>query len=83
MIVNHGLNSKNLRAVGECMDEVAEFIKNYGIDYSTEKDMKLIAKMADNNDKAIRENAVAVMGEVYKHLDDDIWRVIGDVTPKV
>lgn len=56
---------------------------NYGIDYSSEKEIKLIAKMADNADKAIRENSLKAMSEVYKHLNDDIWRIIGEVTPKV
>lgn len=45
--------------------------------------MKLVAKMADNSDKSIRENALKFMGEAYKILDDNIWRAIGDVTPKV
>jgi hypothetical protein len=39
--------------------------------------------MADNNDKNIRENALKFMGEAYKLLDNNIWRAIGDVTPKV
>lgn len=45
--------------------------------------MKLVAKMADNNDKNIRENALRFMGEAYKLIDDNLWTVIGDVTPKV
>jgi hypothetical protein len=45
--------------------------------------MKLVAKMADSADKSVRENALKFMGEAYKHLDDNIWRLIGDVTPKV
>lgn len=36
-----------------------------------------MAKMADNSDKSIRENALKAITEAYKHLDDDIWRVIG------
>lgn len=83
MIITFGLNSKNMRAAGECMDELGEFIRNFGLDYTSEKDLKLIAKMADSNDKAIRENALVVMSEAYKQLGDDIWRLIGDVTPKV
>ena len=39
--------------------------------------------MADNADKNVREYALRFMGEVYKVLDDNIWRAIGDVTPKV
>lgn len=36
--------------------------------------------MADNNDKSIRENALKFVGEIYKVIDDDIWRMIGDVS---
>jgi hypothetical protein len=39
--------------------------------------------MADNADKNIRENALKFMGEAFKILQEDIWRSIGDVTPKV
>jgi len=83
MVILYGVGSKNLRAVAECIDEIAEFIKNYGIEYTSEKEIKLIAKLADNPDKSIRENALKALGEVFKLLGDDIWRVIGDVTAKV
>jgi len=56
---------------------------NYGIDNCSEKELRLVARMADNADKSIRENALKFMGEAYKILDDNIWRAIGDVTPKV
>jgi hypothetical protein len=79
----HGLNAKNLVAQAECLDEIANFIEKYGIDYSSEKEMKVVAKMADHASKSIRENALRLLGEAYKHLEDNIWRVIGDVTPKV
>ncbi len=39
--------------------------------------------MADASDKSVRENAVSVLAEVYKLVDNDIWRIIGEVTPKV
>lgn len=55
----------------------------FGSDHCSEKELKIVAKMADNNDKNIRENALKFMGEIYKILDDNIWRAIGDVTPKV
>lgn len=77
------MNSKNLRAQAECLDELSEFLIKFGIDYCSEKELKLVAKMADNNDKNIRENALKFMGEAFKILDTDIWRAIGDVTPKV
>lgn len=31
----------------------------------------------------MREGALTVLGEAYKHFDEDIWRVIGNVTVKV
>lgn len=77
------MNSKNLRAQAECLDELADYVIRFGVDNCTEKELKLVAKMADNNDKNIRENALKFMGEIYKILDDNIWRAIGDVTPKV
>lgn len=83
LVVLHGFNSKNLVAQAECLDEIAEFIIKYGVDYSSEKELKVAAKMADNASKALRENALKLLGETYRHLDDNIWRVIGDVTPKV
>ena len=83
MLVQYGLQSKNLRAVCECLDEMGDFIKLFGIDYSSEKELKLVSKMADHADKSIRENALRMMGEAYLHLEENIWRVIGDVTPKV
>lgn len=45
--------------------------------------MKLCAKLADSGDKGVREGALQVLGEVYKVLDEDIWRLIGQVTVKV
>lgn len=83
LIVLHGLNSKSLSAIAECLDELSDFITNFGIDYSSEKEMRLAAKMADNNSAAIRENSLKLLGEVYKHIDDNIWSVVGQVTPKV
>ena len=82
-MITYGVGSKNLRAVSECLDEFAEFIKLYGIDYTNDKEVKIIAKMADHGDKSIRENSLKAMSELYKVLGDDIWRTIGDVTVKV
>ncbi len=65
------------------MDEIEEFIKESGANCTSEKELKFIAKMADSPDKNVRENAVKLLAEVYKLLDNDIWRIIGDVTPKV
>lgn len=39
--------------------------------------------MADNADKNVRENSLKFMGEAYKLINDNIWSVLGEVTPKV
>ena len=49
----------------------------------SEKDLKLIAKLADSGDSGVREGSLQVLSEAYRVLDDDIWRVIGKVTEKV
>ena len=42
-----------------------------------EQQIKIIAKLVDSKDAGVRENALAVLTEIYKVLDDDIWRVVG------
>jgi hypothetical protein len=39
--------------------------------------------MVDNNDKGVRESALTFIGEVYKHIDEEVWRVLGPVNIKV
>ena len=43
----------------------------------------MIAKLVDSKDAAVRENALQVLSEIYKVLDEDIWRVVGQVPIKV
>lgn len=83
LIILNGLQAKSLVAQAECLDEIADFIQKQGINYCNEKEMKLIAKMADNPAQNVRENALKVLGEAYQHLGDRIWQVVGGVTPKV
>jgi hypothetical protein len=39
--------------------------------------------MADSNDKYVRDNSLKVLSEAYKFTEEDIWRLVGDITPKV
>ena len=66
-----------MNAIAECLDELAEFIIRNGIKYSYDKEMKLIAKLADSPYKNVRESALKALGEAFKLLDDKIWRDIG------
>ena len=43
----------------------------------------MIAKLVDSKDASVRENSICVLSEIYKVLDEDIWRVVGVVPLKV
>lgn len=58
MIIKFGAGSKNLKSVAESLDEIAFFISKNGVDYLKEADLKLMAKLADNSDKGVRESAL-------------------------
>ena len=83
LILKFGTTSKNLKSVAESLEEIADFVGKNGVECLTEKDCKHFAKLADNGDKGVREGALQVLGEVYKVLDEDIWRLVGTVTVKV
>ena len=48
-----------------------------------EQQIKVIAKLVDSKDSAVRENSICVLSEIYKQVDEDIWRVMGTVPLKV
>ena len=83
LIIKFGCGNKSLKSVAESLTEVTNFVKANGVDNLTEKDLKVIAKLADSGDSGVREGALSVLCEAYRHLDDDIWRVVGKVTEKV
>jgi len=39
--------------------------------------------LADAPDKGVRDNTVSLIGEFYTHLQEDIWRFLGNLNPKV
>jgi len=78
-----GVGAKNLKSVAECLDELSIFVRENGLDHITEKDLQLVAKMVDNNDKGVREGALTLIGEIYKTIDEQIWRLLGPVNIKV
>jgi len=71
-----GVKNKNLKAVAECLDEVADFTKANGVDLITKKDFALFTTTADNNDKGVRENSLRVFAEVYAVMGEDVWRLL-------
>lgn len=83
LIIKFGVGNKNLKSVSESLDEVAHHISIKGVETLTEKDLKFVAKLADSADKGVRESSLVVLAEIYKVLDEGIWKIIGNVTPKV
>ena len=64
-IVLVGANSKNTKSKVECLEELAELIKEYGVEISHDKDLKAIAKHSNSPDNNVRTAAVKTMGEFY------------------
>ena len=84
LIMLHGVGSKNLKAVAECLDMIASYIKENGVDSITKKDFAVFLEKANSPDKNVRENSLRVFAETYKVLKDDIWRLLGkDINSKV
>lgn len=83
IIIDHGVKNKNLKSGAECLDEIADYIVNNGVDVILKKDYKLFVDMADNKDKSVRENSLKVFGEAYTVLGEKIWTFLKDVPLKV
>ena len=67
----------------ETIEELTLYIKEHGLDNITEKDLQSMAKLADAADKGVRESALSFIGEVYKVLDEEVWRLLGPINIKV
>lgn len=83
LILKFGVGNKNLKSVAQSLEELTIFIGNKGIDFLTEKDIKLMGQLADSNDKGVREGALSILAEVYKVQNEDIWKNLGQITVKV
>ena len=83
MLIKFGAQNKNLKCAAEALDEIACFLRQMQSVPFGEQQIKIIAKLVDSKDSSVRENSLAVLTEIYKVLDDDIWRVVGQVPLKV
>lgn len=80
----HGVGSKNLKAVAECLDILTTYVRDNGVDSITKKDFAIFLEKANSGDKNVRENTLRVFAETYKVLREDIWRLLGkDINGKV
>ena len=76
-------NSKNTKSKVECLDELAELVKEYGVEICNPKDIKAIVKYAGSTDKIVRNEAVQLILEIYKLKGDQIWTMVGDMPDNV
>jgi len=83
LLIKYGAQNKNLKSAGEALDEIAIFMRTLNAVPFGEMQIKTIAKLVDSKDASVRENAICVLSEIYKVLDEDIWRVVGTVPLKV
>ena len=83
LMIKFGAMNKNLKSAGESLDEIAIFLKTHDTVPFGEQQIKVIAKLVDSKDASVRENSICVLSEIYKVLDEDIWRVVGVVPLKV
>ena len=83
VFVVNGCSSKNTKSKVECLEEMSELIKAYGHEICSAKDAKAIAKQAESSDNAVRNAAVATMGELFRLAGDKVWQMMGKVPDKV
>ena len=81
VIIDHGVKNKNLRAVAECLDAIAEYIVTNGIENTTKKDFALFISCADASDKGVRENSLKVFAESYTIIGEDVWLLLPKDVP--
>ena len=76
-------NSKNTKSKVECLEELAELVKEYGVEICNPKDIKAIVKYVSSTDNNVRTAAVQSMGEIYRLTGDQLWPMVGQVPDKV
>jgi hypothetical protein len=52
------------------------------LDAISEPQVKVVAKLCDSGDTGVREKALQVLSEIYKILDEDIWKIVGNLSVK-
>ena len=42
-----------------------------------------MAKLVDHSDQGVRKGALQVLGQIYFTIEEDIWKAVGRVSPRV
>ncbi|SPO37750.1 related to STU2 - Microtubule-associated protein (MAP) of the XMAP215/Dis1 family [Pseudozyma flocculosa] len=81
--MENGLPSKNARVRTECLGELGHLIAKNGLQVcSPAKTFPVIAKQISDRDANVRTAALMALGEAYKLVGDDVWKMIGSLPGK-
>lgn len=83
LIVDFGCSSKNLKSVSESLDEIAAHITRDGLKSVSERQIKTVVRLVDHSDQGVKKGALLVLGQAYCAVEEDVWKMVGKVSPKV
>ncbi len=81
--LENGLPSKNARVRTECLNEVGYLFSKNGLQVcSPSRTLPLIAKQISDRDANVRTAALSAIGEAYKIIGDEVYKLVGSLPGK-
>ncbi|KAJ9476251.1 Protein STU2 [Pseudozyma hubeiensis] len=81
--LENGLPSKNARVRTECLNEVGYLFSKNGLQVcSPSRTLPVIAKQISDRDANVRTAALSAIGEAYKIIGDEVYKLVGSLPGK-
>lgn len=81
--LENGLPSKNARVRTECLNEVGYVFSKNGLQVcSPSRTLPVIAKQISDRDANVRTAALSAIGEAYKIIGDEVYKLVGSLPGK-
>ncbi|TKY86566.1 hypothetical protein EX895_004715 [Sporisorium graminicola] len=81
--LENGLPSKNARVRTECLSEVGYLFSKNGLQVcSPSRTLPVIAKQISDRDANVRTAALSAIGEAYKIIGDEVYKLVGALPGK-
>lgn len=81
--LEYGLPSKNARVRTECLNEVGYLFSKNGLQVcSPSRTLPVIAKQISDRDANVRTAALSAIGEAYKIIGDEVYKLVGSLPGK-
>ncbi|SPO26101.1 related to STU2 - Microtubule-associated protein (MAP) of the XMAP215/Dis1 family [Ustilago trichophora] len=81
--LENGLPSKNARVRTECLNEVGYLVSKNGLQVcSPSRTLPVIAKQISDRDANVRTAALSAIGEAYKIIGDEVYKLVGSLPGK-